>query len=141
MVIHEFVFYEQTPVTENIGDRPVESKISVGGSGTAPVDASEITFRSVKNSDLVAHQVVHRGGAVIGEIWSERARVVVSKPHAPAKWDLRVRWFARVPGQPGVLGRGTRPAMIFGPGFPTKQAVLAQLVRATHPHQASTALT
>jgi len=83
------------------------------------------TFRKVPDSSHWDHQWVLVAGAVVGEVWREETRVVVSKLTEPRRTERKLRWFAR-DLQGKTLGRGTRAAMLLGAGFKSKaEAVLA----------------
>ncbi|MBR8054756.1 hypothetical protein CFB84_43035 [Burkholderia aenigmatica] len=71
------------------------------------------------------------GENAIGEIWREKVKVVVSKITAPQVKADRWRWFAKQAGCTITLGRGTRAAMLLGPGFKTKDEAVAVLVGTT----------
>ncbi|MFC0698066.1 hypothetical protein [Paraburkholderia humisilvae] len=81
----------------------------------------------IAGSKKSAHQQVHLGEQVIGEIWREKVNVVVSKVTAPRVMAERWRWFGKQAGVATVLGRGTRAAMLVGPGFKTRDAVITVL--------------
>lgn len=85
----------------------------------------------VAGSEKSAHQQVHVGENAIGEIWREKVKVVVSKITAPRVTAERWRWFAKQVGSTIVLGRGTRAAMLLGPGFKTKDNAISVLMGPT----------
>lgn len=85
----------------------------------------------VAGSEKSAHQQVHVGENAVGEIWREKVKVVVSKFTAPRVTAERWRWFAKQAGSTITLGRGTRAAMLLGPGFKTKDEAIAVLMGAT----------
>jgi hypothetical protein len=85
----------------------------------------------IAGSEKSAHQQVHADEIAIGEIWREKVKVVVSKITAPRVTAERWRWFAKQAGSMATLGRGTRAAMLLGPGFKTKDEAIAVLVGTT----------
>lgn len=87
-------------------------------------------FKSVAGSVKSAHQQVAIDGEKVGEIWREQVNVVVSKFTEPRRMGLKWRWFAKRSGDAGTLGRGTRVAMLMGPGFKNKDAATAALAEA-----------
>jgi hypothetical protein len=99
-----------------------------------------ITFSKVRGTGKRAHQIVDIDGKQAGEVWQEQANVNVSKLTAPRKTALKWRWFAKAEGSVQVIGRGTRAAMILGPGFTTRDGVVAALARATDTSTAGSAL-
>jgi len=90
----------------------------------------EFTLKSVPGSKKPAHQLVRTGENVIGEIWREQVNVVVSKLTEPRRMAMKWRWFAKPTGGSTTLGRGTRAAMVLGPGFKGKDLAIAALVKA-----------
>ncbi len=89
-----------------------------------------VNFKSVKGSAKSAHQTVIVDDGLVGEVWREQVNAVVSKLTAPRQTALKWRWFARRHGAADTLGRGTRAAMLFGPGFKSKDAAIDALLRA-----------
>lgn len=85
----------------------------------------------IAGSKKSAHQQVHATETVIGEVWREQVKVVVSKIAAPRVTAERWRWFAKQAGSTVTLGRGTRLAMLLGPGFKTKDEAIAVLMGTT----------
>ncbi len=86
-----------------------------------------IKLKKLANSTKSAHHSVAIDGLVVGEIWREKALVVVSKLTAPRRSAVRDRWFARVAGDLKIIGRGTRAAMLLGAGFKSKDEAIAAL--------------
>lgn len=86
-----------------------------------------INLKTVAGSTRSAHKTVVVDDEDAGEIWREQVQVVVSKITEPRRMDLKWRWFARRQGSTETLGRGTRAAMLFGPGFKTKDVALEAL--------------
>lgn len=78
------------------------------------------SFKAVKPSEKAAHQQVEINDRIAGEVWREKVQVTVSKLTQPRHTGLKWRWFARCDGETTVLGRGTREALLFGAGFPSK---------------------
>src|SRR5690242_3209116 len=78
------------------------------------------SFASIKPSDKSAHQRVEINDRPAGEVWREQVNVVVSKLTEPRRMALKWRWFARCAGDSQILGRGTRAAVLLGPGFASK---------------------
>lgn len=96
-------------------------------------DVPHPTFHSVKGSAKNREQAVRLGNQVLGTIWREQAQVIVSKLTEPRRSALKWRWFAKANGTSNTLGRGTRVAMLLGPGFKTKNAALSGLLEACPP--------
>lgn len=95
-----------------------------------------MNFKSFTGSVKSAHQEVSIDGRRVGEIWREQVNVVIGKLTDPRRMALKWRWFAKRDGDAGTLGRGTRAAMLLGPGFKTKDAataVLAEALASTQP--------
>lgn len=89
-----------------------------------------ISYSKVKGSDKSAHQYVEIDDQRAGEVWREQVNVVVSKLTEPRRMALKWRWFAKAEGDSNVLGRGTRAAMILGPGFASKDKAVDELSNA-----------
>lgn len=89
-----------------------------------------ISLSKVAGSTKSAHQSVVVDDADAGEIWREQANVVVSKLTEPRRMAMKWRWFAKRCGETETLGRGTRAAMLLGPGFKSKDEALAALTSA-----------
>lgn len=89
-----------------------------------------INLKAVKGSAKSAHQVIAVDDSLTGEVWREQVRVVVGKLTGPTRTALKWRWFAKLDGVPGTLGRGTREAMLFGPGFKSKDEAIDALISA-----------
>jgi hypothetical protein len=89
-----------------------------------------VTLEKASQSDKSAHQLVYAGDAEVGEVWREQVSVVVSKLTEPRRMGLKWRWFAKQAGGSSTLGRGTRAAMLLGPGFKTKDEAITALVKA-----------
>lgn len=87
-------------------------------------------LKKVAGSDKSAHQHVLANEVVVGDIWREQVSVLVSKFTEPRRMAVRWRWFARPAGASGTLGRGTRAAMLFGPGFTSREEALSALAQA-----------
>lgn len=85
------------------------------------------SFKTVKPSEKSAHQLVEINDREAGEIWREQVSVVISKLAEPRRMGLKWRWFARCAGDTMVLGKGTRAAMLLGPGFKSKDKAVEQL--------------
>ena len=94
-----------------------------------------VNLSSVKPSLKSAHQRVTVDDDDIGEIWREQVNVVVSRLTVtePRRMAVKWRWFAHRTGQPGTLGRGTRSAMLLGPGFKGKDSAIAALIAVPDP--------
>lgn len=89
-----------------------------------------INLKPVIGSAKSAHQVVTVDDSLTGEVWREQVNVVVSKLTEPTRTVLKWRWFAKLDGVPGTLGRGTRAAMLLGPGFKNKNVAIDALISA-----------
>ena len=85
------------------------------------------SFKTVKQSEKSAHQLVEINDRDAGEVWREQVSVVVSKLTEPRRMATKWRWFARCSGETTVLGRGTRAAMLLGAGFSSKDKASEQL--------------
>lgn len=92
-----------------------------------------INLKSIARSEKSAHHEVRAGEAGIGEIWREQVSVVVSKLTEPRRMGMKWRWFAKQAGSSVTLGRGTRAAMLLGPGFKSKDEAISALVAACNP--------
>lgn len=79
---------------------------------------SIVSYKTVKGSAKSAHQNVEINDQVVGEVWREQARVIVSKLSQPLRQEMKWRWFARIDGEAKVLGREGRT--LAGPGFASK---------------------
>ena len=88
-----------------------------------------ITTKKVAGSPKLAHQTICDDDVELGEVWREEVSVVVSRISAPRVMAKKLRWFARATKSTAVLGRGTRAAMILGPGFKSKTEALEALQR------------
>lgn len=93
-----------------------------------------INLRKVADSAKPAHQSVIVDDADAGEIWREQVNVVVSKLMEPRRMAVKWRWFAKRIGKTGTLGRGTRAAMLLGPGVKTRDEAIAELIAAPAPN-------
>lgn len=82
----------------------------------------QITLTPVKNSEKTAHSIVSVDDVNEGSIWREMVSIPDSKGKVSKKW----RWFAKCRDS-NTIGRGTRLAVLFGPGFKTKDAAIAAL--------------
>ncbi|HZT54691.1 MAG TPA: hypothetical protein VFA35_00585 [Burkholderiaceae bacterium] len=84
-------------------------------------------YTPVRGRGRMGHQQVLVGDKPVGEIWRE----AVGVPHSTARNPMQWRWFARAANDETVLGRGTRLALIRGPGFTSKnkatEALLARV--------------
>lgn len=85
----------------------------------------------IARSEKPAHQQIHADELAIGEIWREKVKVVVSNITAPRVTAERWRWFAKQAGSRVTLGRGTRAALLLGPGFKSKDDAIAALMGTT----------
>lgn len=92
-----------------------------------------INLRVVAGSVKSAHRIVIADDHEVGEIWREQVNVVVSKLAEPRRMAIKWRWFAKRVGETGTLGRGTRGALLLGPGFKSKDAVIDALTAAAVP--------
>lgn len=82
----------------------------------------QIALTPVKNSEKKAHSIVSVNGVDEGHVWRE----LVSVPDAKGKVSKKWRWFAKCRDS-NTIGRGTRLAVILGPGFKTKDAAIEAL--------------
>ncbi|QMI49986.1 hypothetical protein [Burkholderia sp. MBR-1] len=89
-----------------------------------------VTLKAIARTEKSAHQQVRAGQAEIGEIWREQVSVVVSKLAEPRRMGMKWRWFAKQFGSGATLGRGTRAAMLLGPGFNSRNEAISALVAA-----------
>ncbi|MBN3785514.1 hypothetical protein [Burkholderia sp. Ac-20353] len=89
-----------------------------------------LVVKKVARSKMSAHQLVHFADAPIGEVWREQVSVVVSKLTEPRRMATKWRWFAKQAGSSVTLGRGTRAAMLLGPGFKGKDEAISVLLEA-----------
>ncbi|WP_155629591.1 hypothetical protein [Burkholderia territorii] len=92
-----------------------------------------VTLRTVASTEKSVHQHVRAGEAEIWEIWREQVSVVVGKLAAPRRMGTKRRWFAKQVGSSATLGRGTRAAMLLGPGFKSENEAISALVAAGGP--------
>lgn len=79
---------------------------------------SIVSYKKVKGSTKSAHQQVEIDDQVVGEVWREQTRVIVSKLREPIRDGMKWRWFATVEGHTTVLGR--KRESLIGPGYPSK---------------------
>ena len=102
------------------------SEASVSGA----VEGSDLQLRAMKGSQRLSHQSVLRAGVQVGELWREEALVVVSKLTEPRRMAKKWRWFGKVNGATETIGRGTRMAMLIGPGLKSRSEVLRAITAA-----------
>ena len=81
----------------------------------------------IKGSARLNHQAVSIDGSDVGEVWKEQVDVVVSKMTDPRRLAKQWRWFSKRTGASATLGRGTRAAMLLGPGFKSKDDAIAAM--------------
>lgn len=86
-----------------------------------------LTFKTIRGSEKAAHQHALDGDKIVGEVWREQVSVVVSKLTEPRRMGKKWRWFAKKAGSTETLGRGTRAALLLGPGFKSKVDAAAVL--------------
>lgn len=91
------------------------------------IEGSDLKLRAVKDSKRLSHQSVSRGGVKVGELWREEALVVVSKLTEPRRMAKKWRWFGKVEGHTETIGRGTRAAMLMGPGLKSRSEVIGAI--------------
>ncbi|HIH2744918.1 TPA: hypothetical protein ACYLN4_000584 [Burkholderia lata] len=88
-----------------------------------------ITLKTIRGSGKSSHQQVMDSDAVLGSVWREQVDFAVSKLTEPRRMAKRWRWFSQ--GEKGgVHGRGTRAALIFGPGYRSRNEAVDALVKA-----------
>lgn len=87
----------------------------------------KLTMTRIPGSTKCAHQAVVVSDVDAGEVWREQVNVVVSKLTEPRRMALKWRWFAKRSGEAATLGRGTRAAMLLGPGFKTRDEAITAL--------------
>lgn len=90
----------------------------------------DVTLKRVAASEKSAHQHVVIADVTVGEIWREEVSVVVSKLTEPRRMAQKWRWFARQTGSNVTLGRGTRAAILLGPGYKARSEAVTALVQA-----------
>jgi hypothetical protein len=92
---------------------------------------SIISYKKVKNSTKSAHQQVEIDDQIVGEVWREQVRVIVSKLKEPLRQEMKWRWFATVDGHTMTLGRSRQS--FAGAGYPSKDKAVdaMQELRAT----------
>lgn len=87
-----------------------------------------INLQTVTVSKKAAHQTVIADGHHVGEVWREQVNVIVSKLTEPRRMAPKWRWFAKRVGKSVTLGRGTRAAVLLGPGFKSKRSAISALI-------------
>jgi len=115
------VWVEHAVTGERIFESDVEKtyKLTTSTSYPGPDNMmSLLLYKTVKGSAKSAHQQVESNDRVIGEVWREQSRVIVSKLSQPLRQEMKWRWFARVNGDAKILGREGRD--LVGPGFASK---------------------
>ena len=98
--------------------------MSQAQTGRGGEQQAALKLTAVRSSQLASHCQVSREGQVVGEVWAEDVLVVVSKLTEPRRMEKKRRWFGKVVGHAGTIGRGTRLAMLMGPGLKTRGDVL-----------------
>lgn len=93
---------------------------------------SIVSFKTIKGSAKSAHQQIEINDQIVGEVWREQARVIVSKLSQPLRQEMRWRWFAKATCGGEVLGRGRTG--LAGPGFPSKDKAVDALDAAMPVH-------
>lgn len=88
---------------------------------------TDYTFKRMTGSKKESHSTVYQGSIPIGEVWRELVNVTVSKLTEPRRMARKWRWFAKRDASTPTLGRGTRAAMLLGPGYPSRAAALEAL--------------
>lgn len=79
---------------------------------------STFSFKKKAGRAKSGHQEVIIIDQVVGEVWREQLRVVVSKINKPIRQGYAWRWFSKVQGDTTILGRSE--ASLADPGFPSK---------------------
>ncbi|WP_139176077.1 MULTISPECIES: hypothetical protein [unclassified Janthinobacterium] len=92
------------------------------------IEMSIIRFKPVKGSARFAHQQVEIDEKIVGEVWREQSRVIVSKLSQPLRQEIRWRWFGKGEGDTKTLGRDRQG--LVGLGFTSKDKVVEALVTA-----------
>ncbi|KAB8048669.1 hypothetical protein GCN78_18160 [Janthinobacterium rivuli] len=90
---------------------------------------SIIRFKPVKGSTRFAHQQVEIDDKIVGEVWREQSRVIVSKLSQPLRQEMRWRWFGKGEDDTKIFGRDRQG--LVGLGFTSKDKVVDALLTAS----------
>jgi hypothetical protein len=94
-----------------------------------------VSYKTIKGSEKSAHQQVEVNDQIVGEVWREKARVIVSKLREPLRQDLRWRWFGKTAAGGNFVGRTGMG--LAGPGYRNKdeatKALEAAFAKSTPP--------